>query len=162
MSRVFTSSSALLTTKEADEVTTIRANGSVRIGSRELDLVIESGSKVELCTKDGGCKWILDRGIGVRDADGVVSKLVGTLSDVTPRKLAEIEVRRSRDQAEEALEQQVATSEILRVISRSPTDTQPIFDAIVQSAVRLCDAVHSAARLQGDAARGDLRVAVAA
>ena len=67
--------------------------------------------------KDGGCKWILDRGIGVRDADGVVSKLVGTLSDVTPRKLAEIEVRRSRDQAEEALEQQVATSEILRVIS---------------------------------------------
>jgi hypothetical protein len=39
-----------------------------------------------------------------------------------------------------ALGQQAATSEILRVISQSPTDVQPVFDTIVRSAARLLDA----------------------
>ena len=43
----------------------------------------------------------------------------------------------------EAEEQQAATSEILRVIGDSPTDAQPVFDAIVRHAARLCDAAFS-------------------
>ena len=51
------------------------------------------------------------------------------------------EVQAKTRDLSEALERQTATSEILRVISQSPADVQPVFDAIVQTAVRLirCD-----------------------
>ena len=42
-------------------------------------------------------------------------------------------------QVTESLDQQTATAEILRVISQSPTDIQPVFDAIASTAVRLCE-----------------------
>ena len=59
------------------------------------------------------------------------------------RLFEELEAR--NEDLTEALERQTATSEILRVISSSPTDVQPVFEAIVANAARLCDAAFSMA-----------------
>ena len=67
-------------------------------------------------------------------------------ASTTTQSYAELktEVERLRPALTEALDQQTATAEILRVIATSPSDVQPVFDAIVQSAVKLCDALMSA------------------
>ena len=50
------------------------------------------------------------------------------------------DVEELRGRFTESLERQAATAEILRVLSTSRTDVQPVFDAIIQNAVRLCAA----------------------
>src|SRR5688500_6116752 len=56
------------------------------------------------------------------------------------RQLAESakELQDCRRQLAEGLENQAAASEVLGIISRSPTDVQPVLDAIVESAARVC------------------------
>src|SRR5262249_53813379 len=57
----------------------------------------------------------------------------------SPVKLKKQLEERTRELAE-ALDQQMATADILRIISTSPTDLQPVLKVVVQSAARFCGA----------------------
>ena len=68
------------------------------------------------------------------------------------RLFTELEARNR--ELTESLEQQTATGEILRVISSSPTDLQPVLDAVAENAARVCGAADShICLLEGDVLR---------
>ena len=109
--------------------------------SRMSDLAVALGYKSCLFVpllRDGtaiGCITILRATFGLFDNKEV--SLAQTFAD---QAVIAIENARLFNETQEALERQTATADVLKVISESPTDVQPVFDAIAERAKALCNA----------------------
>jgi GAF domain-containing protein len=98
------------------------------------------------------------RGVGGQPSKGQsqITKPKGLKMPTAPGSIADRDelLDQRTNERDEALQQQAATSEVLSIIRRSPADPQPVFDAIVESAARLCGAIFSISYLyDGDRLR---------
>jgi signal transduction histidine kinase len=95
--------------------------GAARIGGGDLAHRIDVGTRDEL-----------------QDLGEQFNRMAGQLQESYATLEHKVEDRTR--ELTEALDQQTGTAEILRVISNSPTDVQPVLDAVAENAARLCGA----------------------
>jgi signal transduction histidine kinase len=78
--------------------------------------------------------------LGRRDTQLLTERQIALVKTFADQAVIAMENARLLGELRESLEQQTATAEILRVISQSPTDVQPVLDAVAKAAVKFCGA----------------------
>ena len=143
-------------TKEAIQITDMKA-----------DRAYGEGDPLRVATVDlGGAQTLLcvpmlkeNQLVGAiviyrQEARPFTDKQVELVKNFASQAVIAIENTRLLNELRQSLEQQTATADVLKVISSSPGALQPVFEAMLQNAVRICDAQFgNLALLEGDGFR---------
>jgi len=136
LSREFITSTAILDRREVDLPDAREAPAELAAGARNF---LASGYRAMTVVP-------MMRGEAAIGTVNVIRRRPGPLSEkqrellriFANQAVIAIENTRLFNELRQSLEQQTATADVLRVISSSPTNVQPVFDSIAESAVRLC------------------------
>jgi GAF domain-containing protein len=145
----------LLASRSVIHVHDMRHDESYRVGARAEVAAVEAGIRSALFVpllKEGEVvgAFIMHR-LEVRP---FTEKQIELMTNFAAQAVIAIENTRLLNELREALQQQTATSEVLGVISSSPGKLEPVFEAMLANAVRICGAQFGVMSLsEGDAFR---------